>query len=447
MRQHELRRRLGVGRVRVSDVEHVRVHYDSNLYLFAPNRGGLWNFGGGEMAVAYLAGQMDYRRPIPPSGLAGYRSTRHAQPFVDRSEGKTGVMLSRSFDYGRTWPEDQRTWIWHNQRSLEEILDWLRPVGRQQREEIDLGDPNAIIHFCPGLYLKFPFGGDTIVAEDPRVEPGRNFHLGRREHPPSLCLRSADRGRTWESRATLIDGPHWLPEAGFQTANLGYVRFDNGVLGIVGSLRTRNIACFYASYDNGVSWDFVSEIARASEASNPRDGYTYLGVHRLPDGRLMCSMHKMPQNQPHVAFSQDDGMSWSPAQAIVSPATYSLPLSGPLPDRAPGDRDGPRYRCPYALVLRNGHILVLFARREYPARGGRGILGVLSTDLGQTWSQEFVIRGDAYSFDLGYPVATELPDGRIFTAYWITTKDGDQPVHENQLVRYIAGTTFRVEGQ
>ena len=54
------------------------------------------------------------------------------------------------------------------------------------------------------------------------------------------------------------------------------------------------------------------------------------------------------------------------------------------------------------------------------------------------------MRGDAYTWDLGYEVFTELPDGRIFTAYWITSRDGE-PVPESACVRYIAGTFFRLE--
>jgi hypothetical protein len=366
-------------------------------------------------------------------------------------------MLSRSFDHGQTWPERERRWIWHNDRSLDEILDWLRPVTPKEREQIDLADGNAIIHFCHALYLRFPVGG-VLLPEDEGIQTrpddpghdqaralGRNFHLGRRSDPPSFCLRSRDRGRTWEQHATLIDGPHWAPEGGFLCVNLGHVRFDNGVLGIVGSTRGRNVACFYVSYDNGLSWEFVSEVARSAHSTDRDSGYTYLGVHRLPDGRLLCCMLRMPEHIVCVTFSDDDGVTWTPPRPVISPATYALPLTGPDPDRAPGDFTGPRYRSPRALVLRDGRIVILFARREYPARGGRGILGVLSDDLGDTWSQEFVVRGDAYSYDLGYPVVTELSDGRLFAAYWFTSKDGDEPIHEHRLVRYIAGTTFRLD--
>lgn len=94
---------------------------------------------------------------------------------------------------------------------------------------------------------------------------------------------------------------------------------------------------------------------------------------------------------------------------------------------------------------RNGRIIVLFARREYPARGGRGILSVVSDDLGETWSEEFVLRGDAYTWDCGYPVMIELEDGRFFAAYYFTSKDGDVPVPEYAVVRHIVGTFFQLD--
>ena len=161
---------------------------------------------------------------------------------------------------------------------MDEILDWLRPVAPEEREQIDLTDPDAIIHFCHGEYLQFPFGGRMLNAS-PR-EPGINFHLGRREHPPSFSLRSRDRGRTWERHATLIEGPSWAPDGGFLCVNLGHVQLDNGVLGIVGSTYHRNTVCFYVSYDHGLSWQHVSEVARAHRTPDYKHGYSYLGVHR-----------------------------------------------------------------------------------------------------------------------------------------------------------------------
>ncbi len=448
MPQDTSKRTVGTGHVELRDIEHIRVHYDENLYLCATNRGGIWNFGDGELAVAYLAYPMDYKAELP-AGL-----TRHvggARAFRGRHErwgDQSGVMLSRSLDGGQTWPESERQWIWHNNRSVDEIIDWLRPMPAVKREQIDMGDPNAIIHFCHGEYLKHPIGDYPFEA----LGEAFNFHLGRRDHHVSLALRSADRGRTWESHASVIDGPQWAgKEAGMLTVNMGYVRFDNGVLGIAGGIYRRNIISFYASYDNGATWEYISDIARTKHCEPGKGsrllGWTYAGLHRLPDGRLMCSMHQSPPEMPCVTFSCDDGMTWSEIQYVCSPGTFCGSVTGPLSERALLDDthgDSVRQRSPVAIVTSQGRIVVIYARRR-PVRGARGIIGVVSDDLGATWSDEFVIRGDAYCWDLGYPVITEMPDGRLFAAYWFNTKESDQPIPEAQVVRYIAGTFFRLD--
>lgn len=79
--------------------------------------------------------------------------------------------------------------------------------------------------------------------------------------------------------------------------------------------------------------------------------YIYTGVHRLPDERLMCCMHLLPQNWPCIAISEDGGVT----------------------------------------------------------------------------------------------VAAELADGRILTVYYLSTAEGDEPVHEQACVRYVAGTLFRLQ--
>ena len=140
------KRRLGVNEVTVRGAAHIRVHNDEGLYLWATNRGDIWNFGDGELAVAYLAAPLDYGAPLMP-GVP----RRHGYPSMERDRIRTGgVMLNRSFDYGQTWPDSERQWIWPNDHTMDEMLDWLRPVRAQERESIDLSDPNAIIHVCHG---------------------------------------------------------------------------------------------------------------------------------------------------------------------------------------------------------------------------------------------------------------------------------------------------------
>jgi len=78
------------------------------------------------------------------------------------------------------------------------------------------------------------------------------------------------------------------------------------------------------------------------------------------------------------------------------------------------------------------------------AVGGNGIHGVVSDDLGQTWSKEFMVWGQGYAADGGYPVVIELRDGRIFTAYYATVKERDERIQEYECVRHIRSSTFRL---
>ena len=78
---------------------------------------------------------------------------------------------------------------------------------------------------------------------------------------------------------------------------------------------------------------------------------------------------------------------------------------------------------------------MIFTRRRVPA----GIGGILSEDGGKTWSNEFVIRDDASGTDIGYAVAVEVEDGRIFTAYYYMV-DGNT----RETPRFIAGSFFSI---
>ena len=91
---------------------------------------------------------------------------------------------------------------------------------------------------------------------------------------------------------------------------------------------------------------------------------------------------------------------------------------------------------PLAERLRDGRIVVIFGRRKQPF--GMGL--IVSEDDGATWSAEAVIRADASDGDLGYPVATQLEDGRIFTAYYFMENDGNGFGG----TRHIAASFFRL---
>ena len=80
--------------------------------------------------------------------------------------------------------------------------------------------------------------------------------------------------------------------------------------------------------------------------------------------------------------------------------------------------------------------MVLFARRKSPS----GIGLFVSEDNGVNWSDEVIVRDDGSGSDLGYPVATELDNGQIFTAYYFMEEDGNNFGGS----RYMAASTFHL---
>ncbi len=146
-----------------------------------------------------------------------------------------------------------------------------------------------------------------------------------------------------------------------------------------------------------------------------------------------------------VATSRDGGKAWSKPLPISGKGgdCWKNPGEGGVdPASLSGGRDaGPPtqdviYRSPWPILLRDGRIFVVFARRFMPG----GIGGIVSADGGETWSKEFVIRDDAKWWDLGYPVGCEFEDGRIFVAYYFNVQDGNGQGG----TRHIAASTFRL---
>jgi hypothetical protein len=72
---------------------------------------------------------------------------------------------------------------------------------------------------------------------------------------------------------------------------------------------------------------------------------------------------------------------------------------------------------PYLLKLRSGDLLMVYGERRPPY----SVHAVLSHDRGETWdigSTVTLHKFDPGGWDIGYPVATQLEDGRIVVVYY-----------------------------
>ena len=381
---------------RIQDVAHFKLHGDKTTYCGHPRQGGIFYFGGGEIAVLHNHAPCAYRtRTDVQHDFGGYHS-------------RSALLLQRSLDDGRTWPSSQEVIVANEAAPLEEREPFVLAALTAPRATIDLSKPGAIVVFPRTFLGPVKHGVPQMV---------------------SYALRSPDKGKTWEKVPYLL-----VPPPGGYSAspdNTPIVRLPDGTF--LFPMRTfggRNGVDLYASRDNGGSWQYRTHIC---------EPHHYPALVLLKSGRLQCYNYPIG-----MCYSDDGGETWSRRKPIEPRAASPWAAD----DRFYGEELA--HRSPLPLVLRDGRILLFFARRISPRRG----IGVMaSEDGGATWGPDMILRDDAsvsqniqvgsrtteYS-DIGYPVAAQLEDGRIFVAYYFMLPDGNNFGGS----RFIAGSFFRL---
>ena len=403
--------------VRLTDVRHLHICGSKDTYCGHPRQGGIFNFGGGELAVAHRHAPSAYEQPD---------DVGHGYVGCDRW---AKVLLQRSTDGGETWPEGNDSVIFDETDDLDTRRAFLArgSIDPGQRDQIDLAAEDSVIHF----------GRTWAGREEADGAPA----------PVPFTLRSADKGRTWESAPTIL-----APPAGREFVyvdNSPMVTFPDGTLLTAAAVGWPEAVAVYGSDDNGLSWEFVAEAVRQepplAPSTKPVRAIRASRCFRAAGScarRLTCRACATPSScaTPTTAATRGAGR----AQLSAGAARHGRRGGAPCPTagatrsrtrRRMGRRPGragmtvepiPKnvwpitagdeafiypsqklYRSAWPTVLSDGRVLVTFARRKAPF----GIGGIVSVDEGATWSDEFIIRDDASGPDLGYQVATELDDG------------------------------------
>ncbi len=401
----------------LTDMRHIKLCYSKQRYCGHPCQSGIFNYGNGEIAVLHSHAPSRYQVPddVSHSFTTGYAS-------------RAKILLQRSLDGGDTWPREHDVVVWDESRPLEEKRAIVHRADEPgvAREQIDLTSPDAAVYFTRA------FTGPANPDGQPTME--------------CFAFRSGDRGRTWEEVPTRVTNPTHPHSAGVSQDGHPLVQFPDGTLMTAMHFHDPNNdlgpggVAVYGSDDSGLTWEYLAEVA------NEPTGLGWPAYQRLillPSGRLQCYMLAMGAQRWQVIqmnYSDDGGYSWSEPKPIV--AWGQSPWAARRkPDMA--HRGGPFYRSPWPMQLRDGRIVVLFGRRKPPY--GLGL--IVSEDDGATWSAQAIIRDDGSGSDLSYPVATQLDDGRIFTAYYFMEDDGnsfeDVPGQQRG-TRHIAGSFFRL---
>jgi len=400
------------------EIEHSILCCSDNTYCAHPRNVGLWRFPGDEIVVGHCHAECNYDEETE------YHHTR-CVAYKQRFK----VLLQRSLDGGATWPLEHNRTIWDEGTSSDEKRAVLYPENAA-RDEFDMSHPDAAFFF-----------GKTSLDALERVGPAKTDA----EAAPlaTYVQRSADRLRTWERVPFVItppDGLNWvnvhrtvvrMPDGSFVVSAVAGKRVGIGM--------TQGQVALYGTDDDGMTWHHVSYIAGdPTGLGRP----TYPSLALLASGRLLCVMLSL-EGMGHfmcVSHSDDSGFTWSNPRCIVrlgqSPwvahrerGKYGSVAEGRMQGQYGGQPM--MYRSPDVMRLADGRIVVLFTRRRQPT--GLGV--ILSEDDGATWSREQILLKNCVGSDLGYTQATQLEDGRIFMAYYLTREDG---------VHYIAGTHFRI---
>ena len=389
----------------LTDIRHSKLCYSQDRMCAHPRQCPIHNYGDGQITVIHHHAPCTYQtRNDIRHGQSGYK-------------GRAKILLQRSFDHGRTWPAEHEVVIWDDSLALEEKRVVLGQADDTEvtRATIDLGHPDTSVYFAR-------------PATGPEGPDGR----------PSLecyAFRSPDRGHTWESVPTRIGPPSGMHYVHIDGAPLA--RFPDGTQLVVAtygpSIAATSALGVYGTDDHGLTWKHIAEVYR-DPTGHGRP--TYGALMLLPSGRLQCYMLNIGglRDAIQMNYSDDGGYRWSSPKPIVAWGQSPWATLSREHVWSGARRQGPRYRSPWPLQLRDGRIVVVFGRRQPPF--GIGVL--VSEDDGQTWSAEAVLRADASDWDLGYPVATELDDGRIFTAYYYVEDDGQCFGG----TRHIAGSVF-----
>lgn len=279
------------------------------------------------------------------------------------------TIFARSLDGGETWQfEGQARWPIANPARPGDLMN--TPIPHE--EPIDFRHPDLVLKF---------FGGKFIY--------------------------SYDRGRTWKG---VFAVPDWgLP----LTSRTDYVITEEGGCLCMFSANDPKVLargqyrtfCAYAP-PGSTTWEQRGRVA----AEAPAVSALMPSTLRALDGRLLTAIRRRDDvaEGEHLKTtcwldlyaSEDEGSSWRYVSRIVDLNKHN------------GN--------PASMIrLQDGRLYVTYGNRENPY----GICARFSSDDGNTWSEEIVLRQDGRSWDLGYPRTMQRTDGKLVTIYYYITDE------------------------
>lgn len=307
------------------------------------------------------------------------------------------------------WPANHGIWSWGN-----EILVGFS-AAYFQRKSPDRHQYNSQKPEEPRL-ARSPDGGRTWKIEAPpsllppeqggaavtRLREPMNFRdpdfamtlrFTDTNKGPSRLFYSTDRGKTWRGpydfpllgQLGIAARTDYLISAGREAFVFVTASKSDGREGRPLCARTAN---------GGLNWEFVSWIGEEPS------GFAIMPSTVRLSPRRMITAVRVKQDSQHDCIdlyeTRDNGAHW---RFLCRP------------EPATGGHGG---NPPSLIGLQDGRMCLTYGYRGEPF----GIRARLSEDDGKTWSDEFALRKDGATWEIGYVRSAQRPDGKIVSVYY-----------------------------
>lgn len=330
------------------------------------------------------------------------------------------------------WPANHGAWNWGD----EIVVGILRGKYRKQEGEHSI-ERNTQPTLVQARSLD---GGETWSLEAPDLKPdveSKSCPGGINFAHPDFALKitsgtdfgvtvlaerffvSYDRAQTWE-------GPYRLPDFGLDvplTARTDYLVggeseclfFLSAVEPRVDASLTDRAFCARTT-DGGKTMEFLSWMTH--EPITVRS--VMPSTVRVSDTVLVSALRRRLKTDCWIDayHSQDNGATWEFLSKI-----------------ADAEGTDKRNGNPPSLVrLADGRLCAMYGYRGAPL----GMRAKISADEGKTWGEEIILRGDAATWDMGYPQSVVREDGKVVTIYYYNTEAREE--------QHIAATIWDPSG-
>ena len=352
------------------DIRHIDVYREPGKFAGWPANYGLWSWSD-EIVAVFAVGEI--------GDMGELHEIDREEPFIP--------CQARSLDGGRTW----KTEVFNGRLpggptlSADEHVVHALKTGPRIVPERDLGRLERPIDFLDS---------ETVVLA---------ARTGLASNAISWFYVSRDRARSWEGpyRFDGIDPPisartDIVPLGRDDALFMLTTAKADGEEGRVFCARTR---------DGGRRFTFEGFVG------DEPAGFSIMPASVLrPDGSILTLVRMGAPSAPGwiEAFTSDDrGKTWSAAGRVV-------------------ENTGTGGNPPALASTTDGTLVLVYGYRDAPF----GIRMRTSAEGGRSWSEEYIVRDDGGTPDLGYPRLVRLNDGTLLAVYYFNQGEGEE--------RYIA---------